>query len=86
MRTRFRMRPVVAFDVTNPKHRRDYAVFLRTHSWVHCDVRYELDEVCGEMQPAIQRRLLEYYSQRDMPKNSHDRQWVDEKVKALLQY
>jgi len=68
MRLDLRTRPVVAFDVNNVKHRRDYAIFLRTHRWGHCAVRYELDEPVGELQAAIQRRLLEYYTSRDLPK------------------
>ena len=59
------MRPVVAFDVKNKEHRKDYAMFLRTNSWQHCDVRYELDETCGELQGVIQRRLLEYYANQE---------------------
>jgi hypothetical protein len=66
MRLNLKLRPIVAFDVNNPQHRKDYARFLQTHSWGHCPVRYELDEVCGEMQGAIQRRLLDYYSQQDI--------------------
>lgn len=61
MRLHLKMRPVVAFDPSNKDHRRDYAEFLRTGSWGHCAVRYELDESCGELQSRIQRNLLEYY-------------------------
>lgn len=56
------MRPVVAFDVKNKEHRKDYAQFLATGSWQHCGVRYELDDTCGELQGVIQRKLLEYYA------------------------
>lgn len=59
------MRPVVAFDVNNKRHREDYAQFLLTGKWVHCDVRYELDEPGGELQGMIQRRLLEYYTGKE---------------------
>ena len=66
MRMNLRLRPIVAFDVYNPQHRRDYARFLETSSWAHCSVRYEIDAVCGELQGAIQRCLLTYYSQQDL--------------------
>lgn len=58
-------KPVVAFDVKNVKHRRDYAQFLLTGSWAHCSVRYEMDDLCGELQAVIQRRLLEYYVRQE---------------------
>jgi hypothetical protein len=59
------MRPVVAFDVTNRKHREDYARFIATGSWGHCPVRYELDDVSGELQATIQRVILEYYMKKE---------------------
>lgn len=55
-------KPVVAFDVKNTEHRRDYAQFLATGSWRHSPVRYELADSCGELQAVIQRKLLEYYA------------------------
>ena len=58
----------MAFDPTNKQHRKDYAEFLRTGKWIHCDVRYELDEPGGELQGMIQRRILEYYMGREFKK------------------
>lgn len=60
-----RMRPIVEFDVTNRKHREDYARFIATGSWGHCPVRYEVNESCGELSGAIQRKMLEYYTGRE---------------------
>ena len=60
-----RMRPIVEFDVTNRKHREDYAKFIATGSWGHCPVRYEVNEPCGELAGAIQRKILEYYMMRE---------------------
>lgn len=61
MRLHLKLRPVVAFDVNNRKHRRDYAEFIATGSWAHSKVRYEIDDVSGELQGKIQRVMLEYY-------------------------
>lgn len=59
------MRPIVAFDVANAEHRRNYAQFLATNSWSHCEVRYEADDIAGELQSTIQRQLLEYYTRQE---------------------
>ena len=68
-----KLRPTVLFDVTNRKHREDYAKFLATGSWGHCRVRYELDEPCGELSGAIQRKMLEYYTEREFKVIHEDR-------------
>jgi hypothetical protein len=60
-----RMRPIVEFDVNKRQHREDYARFLASGSWGHCPVRYELNESCGELSGAIQRKLLDYYVGRE---------------------
>lgn len=65
MRMYLKLRPIVAFDVNNRKHRQDYAQFITTGSWSHSKVRYELDEVTGELQGAIQRVMLEYYVSKE---------------------
>lgn len=67
-------KPSIAFDVKNPQHRKDYALFLSTNSWRHANVHYELDEMSGENQSVIQRRLLEFYSAKEFAKI-----WVDKK-------
>ena len=69
MRLHLRMKPVVEFDPANRQHRKDYAEFLRTGRWTHCLVRYELDEPSGELQGMIQRRILEYYMEREFKIN-----------------
>lgn len=58
-------RPLVAFDVENKRHREYYARFMLTNSWRDCPYRFELDEVAGELQAAIQRRLLQYYGAKE---------------------
>lgn len=54
-------KPVVLFDVNNKDHRRDYAKFIQTGSWAHCDRHYEIYNVGGHSQGMIQRQLLEFY-------------------------
>jgi hypothetical protein len=65
MRLDFFRKPVVEFDPSNRQHRRDYAQFLKTGSWRHCRVRYELIGIGGELQGMMQRRLLEFYTDRE---------------------
>jgi hypothetical protein len=54
-------KPVVLFDVNNQEHRKDYAKFIQTGSWLHCDRHYEICTAGGHSQGIIQRQLLEYY-------------------------
>ncbi len=68
MRMHLKLRPIVAFDPSNRQHRENYAEFLRTGSWRHCAVRYEIDESYGELQGRLQRRLLEYYMGKEFKK------------------
>jgi hypothetical protein len=68
MRLNLFRKPTVAFDATNQKHRADYATFLKTNSWKHSDVHYELADVAGEVQGVVQRKLLEYYSSKEFSK------------------
>ncbi len=58
-------KPVVLFDAENPEHRSDYAKFIETGSWIHCDRRYEIYNVGGHSQAMIQRQLLEYYLRQE---------------------
>ena len=64
-RLSLRLRPVVAFDVTNKEHRKHYGRFMCTGSWAGCPYIFEADEPSGELQAIIQRRLLQYYAQKE---------------------
>lgn len=70
-------KPTIAFDVNNRQHRNDYAIFLKTGSWKHCSVHYEVADAYGEVQSVVQRKLLEYYSSREFNKI-----WVDQNTKG----
>lgn len=58
-------KPVVLFDATDEEHRRDYAKFIQTGSWAHCDRRYEVANKGGHSQGMIQRELLEFYMNKE---------------------
>lgn len=56
-------KPVIEFDATNPQHRKDYALFIQTGNWRHTNTRYGVSDPGMEVQGAIQRKLLSYYTQ-----------------------
>jgi len=58
-------RPLVAFDVTNKTHRRWYTEFQRTGTWKKCPYRFLITDEVGELIPLIQRRMVEYYGNRE---------------------
>ena len=77
MRLNLFRKPTIAFDVNNRQHRNDYAVFMKTGSWKHCPVHYEIADVAGEVQSVVQRRLLEYYSSKEFAKVWLDKESTD---------
>jgi hypothetical protein len=58
-------RPYVVFDPTNKDHRRWFAEFQRRSSWGHCPVRFVIDDDNGDLITMIQRRLIQYYVDRE---------------------
>jgi len=62
------MRPYVAFDVTNRKHRWWLSEFLRTNSWAACPVLFDVEDATGELVPTMIRQMAEYYSNRQFAK------------------
>ncbi len=79
MRLNLFRKPTIAFNVANRQHRTDYAIFLKTGSWKHCGVHYEIPDAYGEVQSIVQRKLLEYYSAREFSKI-----WVDNQSENSL--
>lgn len=61
-----RARPWVAFDPTKKQHRRWLAEFVLSQRWGNCPVRFALADEPGDVL-AIQRILLEYYTDREFP-------------------
>jgi len=58
-------RPWVVFDVTNKDHRRWFAEFNTNRTWAHCPVRFVVDDDQGDLITMIQRRLIQYYVDRE---------------------
>jgi hypothetical protein len=58
-------RPYVVFDAHNKKHRSYFAEFQRRCSWGTCPVRFVVDDDNGDLITMIQRRLIEYYTNKE---------------------
>jgi len=58
-------RPWVAFEASNKKHRRYFAEFQRTGTWGRCPVRFIIPDDSGDLITMIQRRLIDFYVQRE---------------------
>jgi hypothetical protein len=63
-------RPFVVFDAHNKQHRRWFAHFTSKHTWGHCPVRFVVDDDAGDLITMIQRRLIEFYVEREFGKKS----------------
>lgn len=59
------LRPVVQFDATNSEHRALYAEFLKTKSWAHCKVQFDIGGQYLDLPGYINDLLLGYYMKRD---------------------
>jgi hypothetical protein len=58
-------RPFVVFDAGNKYHRSYYHNFATTHSWGSCPVRFVIDDDNGDLVTMIQRKLIEYYTNKE---------------------
>jgi len=58
-------RPFVVFDPKNKDHRNYYHTFVTTHSWGQCPVRFVIDDDNGDLVTMIQRKLIEYYTNKE---------------------
>lgn len=58
-------RPWVAFDATNREHRRWFAEFQSSRTWARCPVRFIIADEQGDLVTMIQRRLIQYYVERE---------------------
>jgi hypothetical protein len=61
-------RPLVAFDAANKDHRRWFAHFQARHAWGKCPVRFIVPDDQGDLITLIQRRLIDYYTQKEFVK------------------
>lgn len=58
-------RPWVIFDAGNKNHRRWFAEFQKYASWGHCPVRFIVDDEGLDLVTMIQRKLIEYYTEKE---------------------
>lgn len=58
-------RPFTAFDPANKEHRKWFAEFQTRKSWGKCPVRFIIPDDSGDLLTLIQRRLVDYYTQRE---------------------
>lgn len=56
-----RSRPIVAFDVNNPDHRRYYRQFIERRSWGSCPVRFMVEGLNTDLLSHINREMLAWY-------------------------
>jgi hypothetical protein len=56
------------FDAYNKQHREWFAEFQTHRSWSRCPVRFIIDNENGDLLTMIQRRLIEYYTDREFGK------------------
>lgn len=61
-------RPFVIFDASNKDHRRWFADFNKNMSWSHCPVRFVVDDQVGDLITMIQRRLIQFYVDKEFGK------------------
>jgi hypothetical protein len=61
-------RPWMSFDATNKQHRQWFAEFQRAGTWGRCPVRFIVSDDQGDLVTMIQRRLIEYYSNKEFGK------------------
>lgn len=58
-------RPWVVFDPHNKDHRRYYSDFVKFATWGRCPVRFVMDDDSNDLITMIQRKLVEYYVERE---------------------
>jgi hypothetical protein len=66
-------RPFVVFDAKNKDHRRWFAEFNKNCSWAHCPVRFVVDDDQGDLITMIQRRLIQFYVDKEFGTDQNPR-------------
>lgn len=64
----FHSRPWTVFDPANRDHRRWYHEFVAHGTWGRCPYRFVIPDDHGNLITMIQRKLVEYYVQREFKK------------------
>jgi len=63
-------RPFVVFNPEDKKHRSYFAEFQKNCTWGGCPVRFVVDDDNGDLVTMIQRRLIEYYTNKEFGQKS----------------
>jgi hypothetical protein len=58
-------RPFVVFDPENKNHRTWFAEFNASTKWGNCPVRFLVEDDNGDLVTMIQRRLIQYYVNKE---------------------
>ena len=58
-------RPFVVFDPANRDHRKWFAEFNTSARWGKCPVRFVVEDDNGDLVTMIQRRLIQYYVNKE---------------------
>ena len=61
----YKSRPWIVFDPKDKDHRRWFAEFQQLGTWGRCPVRFLVADDQGDLITMIQRRLIEYYVQKE---------------------
>lgn len=63
-------RPIVAFDVDNPDHRRWYSEFVKYRTWGRCPVRFMAEALDQDLVSYINDKMLAYYIRQEFGNGS----------------
>jgi hypothetical protein len=66
-----RARPVVAFDVNNPEHRKYFAEFVKYNTWGKCPVRFMAESLDMDLVSYINNKMLKYYVRQEFDSAKH---------------
>jgi hypothetical protein len=58
-------RPWTVFDPADQQHRAWYYNFVKSGAWGRCPVRFFVDDDSGDLVTMIQRKLVDYYVQKE---------------------
>lgn len=65
-----KLRPVVAFDVTNKLHRKYYNEFVEKRTWGRCPVRFAIEDESTDLIAYINRKMVDFYLAKEFGKMS----------------
>lgn len=57
--------PTVAFDASNPEHRRAVASFMKRTAWADSKFRFSHDPAFGSVADQVKVKMLHWYIQQD---------------------